>query len=274
MAAAALPRAPPAARRRAPARAHPERARLGAFAALGMFAGAALGRAHRSPPQGGDMLLSLLIALAGAGALIALPAQAGPTGSGAPPPASWPSCCSSSPCSSPACRCGCSAAPVGRPRGRACTQGISSTPAITVPYRGIDEWVRIAILSGGTALLALAALLAFWPRRGDDAGLPDRRGGRPGHPLRGPDHRARARLAVLRRRCCSASCSPASCGSSACAPTRWPSPRPAWWPRPSSGRSSRRAWTARRPWFNYEASPRSSSPTRPRRSRGRTATGR
>ena len=51
---------------------------------------------------------------------------------------------------------------------------------------------------------------------------------------------------------CSASCSPASSGSSACAPTRWASPRPAWWPRPSSGRSSRRTWTARRPWFNYE----------------------
>ena len=52
------------------------------------------------------------------------------------------------------------------------SQGISSTPAITVPYRGIDEWVRTAILSGGTALLALAALLAFWPRRGATPGYP------------------------------------------------------------------------------------------------------
>ena len=45
-------------------------------------------------------------------------------------------------------------------------QGISTTPGITVPYRGLDEWVRTAILSGGTALVELAALLAFWPRRG------------------------------------------------------------------------------------------------------------
>ena len=52
------------------------------------------------------------------------------------------------------------------------SQGISSTPAITVPYRGIDEWVRTAIMSGGTALLALAALLAFWPRRGTTPGYP------------------------------------------------------------------------------------------------------
>ena len=52
------------------------------------------------------------------------------------------------------------------------SQGISSTPAITVPYRGIDEWVRTAIMSGGTALLALAALLAFWPRRGATPGYP------------------------------------------------------------------------------------------------------
>ena len=52
------------------------------------------------------------------------------------------------------------------------SQGIGSTPAITVPYRGIDEWVRTAILSGGTALLALAALLAFWPRRGATPGYP------------------------------------------------------------------------------------------------------
>jgi transglutaminase-like putative cysteine protease len=52
------------------------------------------------------------------------------------------------------------------------SQGIGSTPAITVPYRGIDEWVRTAILSGGTALLALAALLAFWPRRGTTPGYP------------------------------------------------------------------------------------------------------
>ena len=124
------------------------------------------------------------------------------------------------------------------------SQGISSTPAITVPYRGIDEWVRTAILSGGTALLALAALLAFWPRRGTTPRLPDRRGGRPRHALRGPDHRARSRLALLRRR---AVLHPARrlpvARARALRPGRR-SPRPAWWPRRSSGRSSRRAWTA------------------------------
>ena len=37
------------------------------------------------------------------------------------------------------------------------SQGIGSTPAVTVPYRGVDEWVRIAIMSGGTALVVIAA---------------------------------------------------------------------------------------------------------------------
>jgi protein-glutamine gamma-glutamyltransferase len=49
--------------------------------------------------------------------------------------------------------------------------GISSTPGITVPYRGADEWTRTAVLIGGTALVALAAGLAFWPRRGRSLGL-------------------------------------------------------------------------------------------------------
>jgi transglutaminase-like putative cysteine protease len=44
-------------------------------------------------------------------------------------------------------------------------EGIASLPAITVPYRGVDEWVRIALVSSGTALAGVAALIAFWPRR-------------------------------------------------------------------------------------------------------------
>jgi transglutaminase-like putative cysteine protease len=39
-------------------------------------------------------------------------------------------------------------------------QGIQALPGITVPYRGVDAWVRIVILAGGAALLLLAALLA------------------------------------------------------------------------------------------------------------------
>jgi transglutaminase-like putative cysteine protease len=154
----------------APARAHPERARLGAFAALGMF-GALHWAALIEPPQSGDMLLSLFCALAGAGALIALPESlpdwqrrtaAGLLAfvllvlalltAGVPLHAlGWH---------------GWDELVAGM------NQGIGSTPAITVPYRGIDEWVRIAILSGGTALLALGALLAFWPRRGVMDGYP------------------------------------------------------------------------------------------------------
>lgn len=168
MAAAALPRAPLAAQQQA--RAHPERARLGAFAALGLFAGLHWGALIR-PAQGGDMFLSLLIALAGAGVLIALPTgwrewqrrtAAGVVAfvllilallvAGVPLRMlgwhQWDDFVSGM------------------------SQGIGSTPAITVPYRGIDEWVRTAILSGGTALLALAALLAFWPRRGMTPGYP------------------------------------------------------------------------------------------------------
>jgi transglutaminase-like putative cysteine protease len=43
-------------------------------------------------------------------------------------------------------------------------QGLESFPAITVPYRGVDEWVRISLVASGVALTGLAALIAFWPR--------------------------------------------------------------------------------------------------------------
>jgi hypothetical protein len=169
MAAAALPRAPMAVTQ-PPARAHPERVRLGAFAVLGLFAALHWG-ALITPARGGDMFLSLLFALAGAGVLIALPARwsAGQRRTAAGVVAfvllilallvagvplhmlgwhQWDDLVSGM------------------------SEGIGSTPAITVPYRGIDEWVRTAILAGGTALLALAALLAFWPRRGTTPGYP------------------------------------------------------------------------------------------------------
>jgi transglutaminase superfamily protein len=154
----------------APARAHPERARLGAFAALGMFAGLHWG-ALIQPAQGGDMLLSLLIALAGATALIALPA-------GLP---DWQRRTAVGAVAFVLLVLALLTAGVPLrmlgPRGwdelvAGMSQGIGSTPAITVPYRGLDEWVRTAILSGGTALLALAALLAFWPRRAVADGYP------------------------------------------------------------------------------------------------------
>jgi hypothetical protein len=169
MAAAALPRAPLAVEQQ-PARAHPERIRLGAFAALGLFAALHWGALIR-PAQGGDMFLSLLFALAGGAALIALPTR-------------WPESQRRTAAGVVAFVLLILAVLVAGVPLRmlgwhqwddlvsGMSQGISSTPAITVPYRGIDEWVRTAILSGGTALLALGALLAFWPRRGATPGYP------------------------------------------------------------------------------------------------------
>jgi hypothetical protein len=46
------------------------------------------------------------------------------------------------------------------------SRGISDLPGVRVPYRGIDPWVRTVIPAGGSALVLIAALLAFWPRRG------------------------------------------------------------------------------------------------------------
>jgi transglutaminase-like putative cysteine protease len=51
-------------------------------------------------------------------------------------------------------------------------RGIEALPGIRVPYRGLDEWVRIVIGAGGTLLAVVAALLAFWPRRGGRTGFP------------------------------------------------------------------------------------------------------
>ncbi len=51
-------------------------------------------------------------------------------------------------------------------------RGIESLPGIRVPYRGLDEWTRTVIGAGGTLLAVVAALLAFWPRRGGRTGFP------------------------------------------------------------------------------------------------------
>jgi transglutaminase-like putative cysteine protease len=45
------------------------------------------------------------------------------------------------------------------------SRGISALPGARVPYRGIDEWTRFVITLGGTLLVVLSALAAFWPRR-------------------------------------------------------------------------------------------------------------
>jgi protein-glutamine gamma-glutamyltransferase len=154
----------------APARVRPERVRLGAFAALGLFAALHWG-ALIKPAQGGNMLLSLIFVLAGSVALIAIPADR----------PEWQRRTAAGVLAFVLLLLALLVA--GVPvrllgwRGwdelvSGMSQGISSTPAITVPYRGVDEWVRIAILSGGTALLSLAALLAFWPRGETTPGYP------------------------------------------------------------------------------------------------------
>ncbi|MEN3285500.1 MAG: protein-glutamine gamma-glutamyltransferase [Solirubrobacteraceae bacterium] len=151
---------------RAPSRtlARPAFARLSAFAALGLF-GALHWGGLLEPGRGGTLFLSLVIALLGAGALIAVPADA----------PDWKrrtiAIAVAIALLASALLCAGVPARMLGPRGwddlvSGLNDGISITPGITVPYRGLDDWVRIAILSGGTALLGLATLLAFWPRRG------------------------------------------------------------------------------------------------------------
>ncbi len=45
------------------------------------------------------------------------------------------------------------------------SRGISDLPGVRVPYRGLDQWVRTVIPLGGSFLVLLAAVLAFFPRR-------------------------------------------------------------------------------------------------------------
>jgi transglutaminase-like putative cysteine protease len=44
-------------------------------------------------------------------------------------------------------------------------RGIAALPGVRVPYRGLDEWIRVVIPLGGTVLATAAAIAAFWPRR-------------------------------------------------------------------------------------------------------------
>jgi transglutaminase-like putative cysteine protease len=51
-------------------------------------------------------------------------------------------------------------------------RGIYDVPGVRVPYRGLDEWVRTVLALGGSALVLVAALLAFWPRSRGRLGFP------------------------------------------------------------------------------------------------------
>ena len=51
-------------------------------------------------------------------------------------------------------------------------QGLGAVATVSTPYGGLDEWTRIVIVLGGCALTAVAALLAFAPRRRGAFGVP------------------------------------------------------------------------------------------------------
>jgi len=51
-------------------------------------------------------------------------------------------------------------------------RGVEALPGVRVPYQGVDEWTRLVLGMGGTVLAVVAALLAFWPRRGGRTGFP------------------------------------------------------------------------------------------------------
>jgi protein-glutamine gamma-glutamyltransferase len=50
--------------------------------------------------------------------------------------------------------------------GSGLSQGVQSLPGLNVPYRGVDEWNRIAMLLGGTLTAIVGAALACWPGLG------------------------------------------------------------------------------------------------------------
>jgi hypothetical protein len=139
----------------------PELARLVAFVPLALFGGlhwAAL----IDPPRSGAIILALLFAVIGALVLVSVPPEA----------PSWRRHLIGAAVTVTLLIVAllCAGVPL-RMFGwhhwddlvSGMTGGISTTPAITVPYRGVDEWARIAIVAGGTGLICLSALLAFWP---------------------------------------------------------------------------------------------------------------
>jgi protein-glutamine gamma-glutamyltransferase len=140
----------------------PEVARLVAFVPIALFGGLTWASLV-APAQGGEIILAVLAAVAGALVLIAVPADA-------PAPRRLATGCA---VTIVLLLVALLAAGVPltffAPRHLddlvvSMADGIAATPGVTVPYRGADEWARTAILAGGTGLVCLAALLAFWPR--------------------------------------------------------------------------------------------------------------
>jgi transglutaminase-like putative cysteine protease len=51
------------------------------------------------------------------------------------------------------------------------SRGLETLPGARVPFRGLDGWTRMVIAAGGTLLVVLGVLLAFWPRSGGRLGF-------------------------------------------------------------------------------------------------------
>jgi protein-glutamine gamma-glutamyltransferase len=164
MAATAAPRLPAAS---APARAgtlvRPGLIRLATFTLLGAFAASAWGTNLLSPSGGGRGVLMAVIAAALGAVMLALADVRNP----------WLRHGGCAAATLIAIGLMLEAAGVGArllvpdawgELAGGITQGIDSLPDTTVPYQGLDEWVRTTILAGAGALLLLAAGLAFWPR--------------------------------------------------------------------------------------------------------------
>ncbi len=171
MSAAALP-APRSPRARSIALLLPApAARLLSFAALASFSAVQWGRLT-APGAGGAMGAILLAAVVAGGALIAVarsrPSARRRRAAGALAGATLLIVA--------LLAAGVPAGLLG-PRGwddlvRGIGDGLQTVPIITVPYQGAEEWTRIVLVLGGTALIALAALLAFLPRRDGRFGYP------------------------------------------------------------------------------------------------------
>jgi protein-glutamine gamma-glutamyltransferase len=163
MAATAAPRIPAASAPLAGTLVRPGLIRLATFTLLGAFAASAWGTNLLSPSGGGRAVLMAVIAAALGAVMLALADVRNP----------WLRHGGCAAATLIAIGLMLEAAGVGArllvPDAwgelvNGITQGIDSLPDTTVPYQGLDEWVRTTILAGAGALLILAAGLAFWPR--------------------------------------------------------------------------------------------------------------
>jgi protein-glutamine gamma-glutamyltransferase len=140
--------------------------RLAAFAALAAFGAAHWTLLVEQAPVG-RVLLVVLVAIAGAGALALLGRAAGRV-----PPAALHAAAAA--IAAVTLLVGLMAAGLeGRlllpahwdELGDGLDRGLSGIQGVDWPYNGPEEWIRLTLLLGAPFLLAIAAALAFWPAR-------------------------------------------------------------------------------------------------------------